>query len=94
MKDQLQKALQILKDSPWYPGSKERPAVCAHLAIRDASNDWRPVDKFFAAVNDIVEDDNLYGIPAWNDAEGRTKEQVIAAFEKAIKVAAAYEKGE
>ncbi len=101
MKEQLQKALQELKDGNWYgfnpvinkvgtTENKPTGEVCTHTAIA-RHGQWKQVSRFFATVNDIPVDNFLGGIPAWNDSPERSKEQVIAAFEKAIRVATAYE---
>ena len=73
--------------------SEERFNYCAIGAMHSTSSPLsififgKMVDTFIAA-NGLPSSDDLMGkttnITSWNDTKGRTKEEVLAAFDKAI----------
>jgi hypothetical protein len=59
---------------------------CASRAIEDAANELR-LDDFvpLALLTKVI--GTPYNIPMWNDAENRSKADVLAAFDKAMRIA-------
>jgi hypothetical protein len=60
---------------------------CMVGAIEHCSNDALPLSIETNARRLIMSALDICSIPAWNDHPGRTKAEVLAAFDKAIKIA-------
>lgn len=70
--------------------------VCAHGAVISIDiPDWRHVKSSVYALLDTAAEQASNGVhpsaPSYNDAEGRTEEEVLALFDKAIELAKAEE---
>jgi hypothetical protein len=99
-KEVLVEARRLIAEKGWAQGdfaldddghgynydSPRATCYCASGAIRLACPEpygFVRVEKLFCKANSIEE------IPQWNDAEGRTKDEVLAAFDRAIDFAGA-----
>lgn len=92
LKQVLEEARDILNGADWYHGNNPSDGCkCAYTAIAQAEDNVCSASlrtaRFFAEANDIADDGYLNGVPNWNDAPGRTKEEVLEAFDKAIAAA-------
>src|SRR5258706_15167283 len=87
-KEVLIVARKLLIEVGWCKGwavkfKADKPiAFCATGAIQYVSAPWRLKDKADDALRTAI---NWDYIPQWNDHKKRTKRQVLAAFNKAIK---------
>ena len=95
--DVLVKARNLIDREGWHGREFSEPGgVCAGSAIERATDTPDPLARrcvydAFIAVNALPPVPALHpdingvgAIVLWNDAEGRTKEEVLAAFDKAI----------
>lgn len=78
-----------IERGPWGKGKGASPprgdACCVVTAIAGPSHHYHSdVIELFERANGI---DSAIGVIAWNDAPERTKEEVLAAFDKAITLA-------
>lgn len=84
----IENAKHLLETEGWCQWQFESPsgARCVSRAIFEVSSLYHfPADcaLSFEAVRKAIEHDDII---AWNDSNGRTKEHVIAAFDKAIQL--------
>jgi len=85
MKEVFEKAKRKIEVDGWYhPTMLSGNCNCAFTAMMPLTADLKRVSEFFIEVNNIPYDPHCFGIPAWNDAPERTKDDVLKAFDKAI----------
>lgn len=85
VKEALIKARALIKDHGWVqnqPGS-HRDGFCMIGALAEICPMRQP-DVFFEAVDALRDTTGYMHVTSFNDAEGRTKEEVIQAFDRAI----------
>jgi hypothetical protein len=97
----LRGAAKYLREHGWQQHSlgADGRARCAVGALYSAAGDEYTTGAFTArakrCVEDGIGDPGLGGaLPAWNDAQGRTIDDVIAAFERAAEAAEREERGQ
>jgi len=98
--DVLRKAKALIEEKGWHQGAYQGPTGC--LCVRGACYAAAGLDlaspEFDSAaamdaetaqylLGEQVDVHLLGSLAAWNDRPGRTKEEVIAAFDKAIALA-------
>lgn len=88
--DVLVKAADLIEEHGWWNGREKRRAgrLCAGYAISKATQSWgtdntKAFDKAWAAAIDVMDD----GVVRFNDAPGRTKDEVVSALRSAAEVA-------
>lgn len=66
---------------------------CAATAMNVAGgcDHWRQIDDAIELLKDAVGVNRRVGIATWNDAPGRTVEEVLAAYDRAIEAAISQE---
>lgn len=65
---------------------------CAATALSTSGwGDWQQVDDALEFIKDAVGVDRRVDIATWNDAPGRTVEEVLAAYDRAIEAAISQE---
>lgn len=100
--DVLRRARAVLVERGWYQGAyspedsdQSTCPVCAYGAINVATS-GKPDDSVDAvgfaaeeALRAVVRDIARQGVVPWNDTPGRTLDEVLAAFDRAIAIAEA-----
>jgi hypothetical protein len=75
----------VQADEGGYVGSPNYCALLATSGLADSNKEWQ-ADEY---VQRAIGTDSATGVAGWNDAPGRTREEVIEAFDKAIALAEA-----
>ena len=87
----LRSARDDIKDNGWFHGreriwrDRHGSTTCAAVAIEDAC--VRFGFKYGEAFEPFRKAIGRRDVICWNDAPGRTKEEVLAAFDRAIEIA-------
>ncbi len=89
----FEKAKALLETSGWCQGASENAegqhcatdAICVAAGHREIGDKPRGDDSFcVASMNRFYKHTGLSSIVAWNDNNGRTKDEVLATFDTAI----------
>lgn len=96
MREIFIRAKALIENGKWYPGEKDQLKAndpkcnCAFTAIYRATGRNKEQSdlscKVFEKLNGIFPKDHIpkWNIVFWNDTPGRTKNEVLAAFDRAI----------